>query len=109
MSTRTIQAEIYIPNLKRLQKPGMFTKVELTLSEKTQALVIPRIAILEEAGEKFVFTVQGGRALRKRVLTGFEKNEEVEILEGLSEGQWVVIRGQESLKDQATVKVIEGG
>jgi len=109
MSTRTIQAEIYIPNLKRLLKPGMFTKVELTLSEKTQALVIPRIAILEEAGEKFVFTVQGGRALRKRVLTGFEKNEEVEILEGLSEGQWVVIRGQESLKDQATVKVIEGG
>lgn len=109
MSTRTIQAEIYISNPKRLLKPGMFAKVEITLSENPRALVIPKIALLEEGGEKFVFTVQGGRALKKRVLPGFERNEELEILEGLSEGEWIVIRGQESLKDQTAVKVIEGG
>lgn len=109
MSTRTIQAEIYISNPKRLLKPGMFAKVELTLSEKPQTLVIPKVALLEEGGEKFVFTVQEGRALRKKVIPGFEKNEEIEILEGLSEGERIVIRGQESLKDQTAVKVIEGG
>lgn len=109
MNTRTIQAEIYISNTKRLLKPGMFAKVELTLSEKPQAFVIPKVALLEEGGEKFVFTVQDGRALRKRVVAGFEKNEEIEILEGLSEGEQIVIRGQESLKDRAAVKVIEGG
>jgi len=109
LATRTLQAEIYIPNPGRLLKPGMFSKLEVVLSEKPEALVIPRHAVVEERGTKSVFIVKGNQALRKSVVTGHEQDQLVEVLEGLSEGDQVVVRGQEMLKDRSTVRVIEGG
>lgn len=109
LSTRTLQAEIYIPNPDRLLKPGMFARLELVLSEKPGALVVPRHALIEEGGSKSIFIVQGNQALRKKVVTGYEQDQVVEILEGVSEGDQVVVRGQESIRDRSTVRVIEGG
>ncbi len=108
IATRTLQAEIYIPNTNRLLKPGMFARLRVALSEKLQTLVIPRNAILEEAGSKFIFVVKGNQALRTSIVTGFEEDPFVEVLEGLSEGDLVVVRGQESLGDRSVVRVIEG-
>jgi len=109
LSTRTLQAEIYIPNPDRLLKPGMFARLELVLSEKLGALVVPRHAVIEAGGSKSIFIVQGNQALRKKVVTGYEQDQVVEILEGVSEGDQVVVRGQESIRDRSTVRVIEGG
>lgn len=109
LATRTLQAEIYIPNPGRLLKPGMFAKLEVVLSEKPQTLVIPRHAVVEERGTKSVFIVKGSQALRKSIVTGYEQDQLIEVLEGLSEGDQVVVRGQEMLKDRSTVRVIEGG
>jgi HlyD family secretion protein len=109
LATRTLQAEIYIPNPNRLLKPGMFAKLEVILSEKPDALVIPRNAVLEEGGAKFVFVIKGSEAHRATVSTGYEEDQFVEILEGLSEGDQVVVRGQESLKDRSPVRIVEGG
>ena len=90
-------------------KPGMFARLELVLSEKLGALVVPRHAVIEEGGSKSIFIVQGNQALRKKVVTGYEQDQVVEILEGVSEGDQVVVRGQESIRDRSTVRVIEGG
>ncbi len=109
LATRTLQAEIYIPNRGRLLKPGMFAKLEVVLSEKPQTLIIPRHAVVEERGTKSVFIVKGGQAFRKSLVTGYEQDQLIEVLEGVSEGDQVVVRGQEMLKDRSTVRVIEGG
>lgn len=108
LATRTLQAEIYVTNSERLLKPGMFAKIEVVLSEKPQALVIPRFAVIEEGGEKIIFIVKGNQALRKSIVTGYEQDQFVEILEGVSEGDSVVVKGQESLKDRSNIRVIEG-
>lgn len=108
LATRTIQAEIYIPNPQRLLKPGMFAKVQVVLSEKPQALVIPRYAVLEEEGSRVIYIVREGQAFKRKILTGFEQDTFVEVLEGVSEGEQVVIRGQESLRDRSMVRIIEG-
>lgn len=109
LATRTLQAEIYIPNPGRLLKPGMFAKLEVVLLEKPKALVIPARAVIEERGVKSVFIVKEGHALRRSVLTGYEQDQWIEVIEGLSEGDPVVVRGQEMLKDRSAVRVIEGG
>jgi len=109
LATRTLQAEISIPNRDRLLKPGMFAKIEIVLLEKPRAMLIPKQAVIEENGAKAVFIVRDNQALRTSVVTGLEQDEEVEILKGLSEGDPVVVRGQESLKDRAAVRIIEGG
>ena len=109
LATRTLQAEIYIDNPNRLLKPGMFARIEVILLEKPQALVIPRNAVIEEGGLKRIFVIAGNQAFRRSIVTGYEENEFVEVLEGVSEGDQVVVRGQESLKDRSAVRVIEGG
>jgi multidrug efflux pump subunit AcrA (membrane-fusion protein) len=108
LATRTLQAEIYIPNSNRMLKPGMFARIEVALSERPKTLVIPRIAVLEERGSKTIFIVKGNQAFRTSIVTGFEEDPFVEVLEGVSEGDPVVVQGQESLKDHSMVRVIEG-
>jgi HlyD family secretion protein len=108
LSTRTLQAEIYIPNPDRSLKPGMFASVEVALDERPNALVVPREALIEAGTERFVFVVGGKQALRKPVSVGYEQDGVVEILKGLNGGDQVVIRGQQLIKDGSPVRIVEG-
>ena len=109
LATRTLQAEIHIPNSNRLLKPGMFSKIVMVLSEKPGALTVPRGALIEEGGKRSVFVVEGNQAIQKQIVTGIEQDQCVEVLEGLKEGEKVIIKGQGSIKDRSPVRVIEGG
>jgi membrane fusion protein (multidrug efflux system) len=108
LSTRTLQAEVYIPNSDRSLKPGMFANVEVVLLEKPQTLVIPREAILGEGSEMSVFVAEGKQAVRKPITIGYEQDRMVEVLRGLNEADQVVIKGQQLIKDGSTIRVIEG-
>jgi multidrug resistance efflux pump len=108
LSTRTLQAEIYILNSDRSLKPGMFANVEVVLLEKPQTLIIPREAVIEAGGEMSVFVVEGKQAFRKPITLGYEQDRLVEVLKGLNEGDQVVIKGQQLIKDGSTIRVIEG-
>ena len=107
LSTRTLQVEIYIPNPDRLLKPGMFSNVEVVLLEKPQTLLIPREAILEAGNEMFVFVAEGNKARRKPVTIGYEQEQMVEVLQGLKEGDQVVIKGQQMIREGSSVRVVE--
>jgi membrane fusion protein (multidrug efflux system) len=108
LSTRTLQAEVYIPNSDRSLKPGMFANVEIVLLEKPQTLVIPREAILEAGSEMSVFVVEGKQAVRKPIILGYEQDRMVEVLKGLSEGDLVVIKGHQLIKEGSAIRVVEG-
>jgi multidrug efflux pump subunit AcrA (membrane-fusion protein) len=108
LSTRTLQTEVYIPNSDRSLKPGMFANAEVVLLEKPQTLVIPREAILEAGSEMSVFVVEGKQAVRRPITIGYEQDRMVEVLRGLNEGDQVVIKGQQLIKDGSTIRVIEG-
>ncbi|MFB3883919.1 MAG: efflux RND transporter periplasmic adaptor subunit [Thermodesulfobacteriota bacterium] len=108
LATRTLQVEINIPNPGHLLKAGMFARIEVALMEKPDALVVPREAVIEEAGKQSVFVVEGNQALRKPIVMGIEQGGLVEVIEGLKEGDKVVVRGQQSIKDRSTIRVVEG-
>jgi len=108
LSTRTLQAEIEIPNSNRLLKPGMFARIEIVLLEKTGVLAIPGNAVILDQGERFVYVVEGNKAARRAIVTGIEQDRFVEIKEGLKEGDQVVTRGQEAIRENTTLRVIEG-
>lgn len=108
LATRTLQAEIYIPNSDRMLKPAMFVRIEIILTEKPKALIISKNAVIEEGGSKSVFVLKGNQVFRTSIITGFEEYPFVEVLKGLSEGDPVVVKGQESLRDGSVVRVIQG-
>ncbi len=108
LATRTLQVEINISNPGHLLRPGMFARVEVALKEKPDALAIPREAVIEEGGKQFVFAIEGNQAFRKPVVTGIEQGQWIEVVEGLKDGDKIVVKGQGSLRDRSAIRVVEG-
>lgn len=109
LATRTLQTEIHIPNTGGALRPGMFAKIEIALSTRVGTLTIPKVAVIEEGKDRVVFVVENGQALRKPIVIGVEQDDKVEVLQGIQEGDGIVVKGQGSLKDRSVVRVIEGG
>lgn len=89
-------------------KAGMLARVELTVSEKKNVLLVPKGAVLERDGRQCVFVVEGDIAYLREVTTGAESDGQVEIKDGLTEGEQVVVAGQHFLSDGQEVLVEEG-
>ena len=73
--------------------PEMTADVEIIVNEKEDVLVVPSGAV-EREGDKSVVLVKGedGRAVAREVVTGIEDEGFVEIVEGLKEGETVLMR-----------------
>lgn len=108
-ATRTGEIEVHILNMGRLLRSGMFAHVKLFLG-KRKGIVIERDALnrLPGTGNYYVYVVEDGRAALKNVKTGTGQGNYVEITDGLTEGEQVVVKGQNRLKDGIPVIVEQG-
>jgi membrane fusion protein (multidrug efflux system) len=107
-ASRTLAAEVHVPNRQRLLKPGMFARVTLVLAEEKKAFLIPAEAIIEEEGRSYVYSVADGKAARKAVKRGWEQDGVVAIRDGVAEGEEIVVAGQHRLKPGIKVRLIQG-
>jgi RND family efflux transporter MFP subunit len=104
---RSYQVEIVIDNsTNRDIKSGMFAKCEVGVDRKDTALVIPEKALFnrEEKSSK-VFIVEDGKAIEKDIVLGIKTTELIEILSGISEGDKVVVSGQQRLENNMPVVI----
>jgi RND family efflux transporter MFP subunit len=76
-----------------------------TAEKPAAQAVIPRQAVREENGKRVVYVVREGRLERRAVSLGESRGDDVEILAGVSEGDQVVVKGPESLRDGLTVEI----
>ena len=84
--------------------PGSFVTVQVPTETRSNALVVPKRAILLERDQSIVYRVQEGVAMRTPVAVGLSAQDLVEITSGLSVGDAVVTVGHESLRDGAQVR-----
>lgn len=105
---RTAKVEFLIENPEGTLKPGMFAKVTVPVEVHKDTILIPRSSLIEDALTKMqnVFVVKSGVSERRAVEVGLSRGGEVEIIEGLNEGESVVIAGQHSLKVGESVMVV---
>ena len=106
-ATRTMAAEIDIPNTDLLLKPGMFADVNLLVAQHKNQVTIPTQALLRDDNGYYVFIVQNKMARRVDVKIGVEQNGMTEILEGLAGGEDVIVLGEELVKDGGQV-IVQG-
>lgn len=97
-------------------RPGMFARVLIVFSVDERALVVPEEALVPQGGRQFVYVLdeQGQGDARKRVSRrvevelGVRRGAEVQITQGLKEGDTVVVAGQQRLqRDGTAVRVID--
>ena len=104
--TRTFRVRIESPNPTAKLVDGMFVRVQLSAAQRT-ALAIERDALnrLPGSGTFYVFVVDGDKAVKRTVKTGVVGDQYAEVLEGLSEGEKVVISGTGRLRSGVRVNI----
>lgn len=103
--TRTVTVRARCANNERILLPGAFAKVSITLGSNTGSLWIPTQAIVPVLKGKKVFVVQGDSATERMVKTGSRNDAFIEIKEGLTAGDRVIIGGVMYVKNGSRVKV----
>jgi RND family efflux transporter MFP subunit len=87
-------------------KPGLFVNLRFVVETRDDALVVPKRAVLHDDEEgPFLFVVEQGQAERVWVKTGFQREDAIEIVEGIAENAQVVVEGQDTLTHGAKVEV----
>jgi HlyD family secretion protein len=103
--TRTLLIEALVPNPEESLKAGLFAKVILYTGPARETVVIPVTALLYEEAKIKVFVEEGGRAKEKPISVGGKYGELMEIVDGLKEGEKVVVAGQQNLSEGVKVHV----
>ncbi len=109
--TRSIQVRALIPNPDRSLKPGVMMQVEL-LRNPREALVVPEAALLHQGRDHFVMLVgEGGQVERRAIRIGARRPGDVEVLEGLSAGERVIVHGNDQVRpgQQVVVQAVDDG
>ncbi len=104
--TGTFKITIEIVDEDRRIKPGMFGRIGIVYDTHENALQIPRSAILEDSGTASVFVVEDNKAVRRAIQTGYGQSGMVEVIDGLFDDDRVITIGQNGLKEDAVVTVI---
>ena len=85
-----------------------FTHTFQTHNVPESSLLIPADAIIEDESGRWVYVVRDGRVHRTEVKVAANNYVRAEIVDGLTDGELVVVGGKEELSDGARVRAVEG-
>ncbi|HEV8132211.1 MAG TPA: efflux RND transporter periplasmic adaptor subunit [Acidobacteriota bacterium] len=89
---RTLLIEAEVPNESGRLRPGAFAKAEILTEAEKPSIFVPASSIVTFAGIEKVITVRDNRTVEKRVQTGRRESDQVEIINGLTPGETVVVQ-----------------
>lgn len=108
--SRTFDVRVLAANPKLELRAGMIAEVEIEGDTRVQALTVPAEAIVRDAQgapQVYVYYPEKQRVFGRRVETGRALGREVEITQGLKDGEQVVIAGQQRVREGGLVKLAE--
>ena len=108
-ATRSFRVRARFANPDLRLPAGAFMRVELVL-ESREGVIAPEEAVVTEGGATFVYVVNAEDTVERRAVTvGARRAGEAEIVEGLAEGERVVVRGVQKVRPGAPVRIMGGG
>jgi len=106
--TGTVRVTLEVAPQGKL-RPGMFASVFLEIDRREDALVIPKRALVLDSLGDTVYVDAGGVAERRDIQLGFREADSVEVAGGLTEGESVVVIGQDGLANGTPIQTASGG
>lgn len=114
----TIKITVQVDEYPAGTRPGDFAEVRIVTENRPAAVLVPRSAVLTDKGEQIVYLAANGEssgdgpvpatAERRVVEIGFTDDDHAQILDGLTAGDLIVVKGQRSLKHGSPLKILEG-
>ena len=103
-TTSLYDVEILIDNSQGDFKAGMSAEVEVSIEKQDKAITVPKKAVFEEDGKKYVYIAGADNiAVRTEVTTGILASTTVEIKSGISKDDTVVIGGLNLISDGTSI------
>lgn len=90
-----------------LLKVGMTGSAKFVIATKSQALALPLSVILQQDDNEVVYVVEDGKAVAKKIKTGLQGEDMVEIVAGLNPGDLVIDQGRAKLKNGRRVELVD--
>ena len=106
-SDKTCNVIVDVGNPEEEIKPGMHAEVEIAAEIYEDRLLIPQDAVLSRSGRKLAFVFIDGVAKWRYLEIGLENEDYAEVLDGIKEGDLVLIEGHFTLAHDAKVRIIE--
>jgi Cu(I)/Ag(I) efflux system membrane fusion protein len=108
--TRTVPVRVELANPRQLLKPAMFAQVELKIGSATPVLAIPDSAVIDSGKRRIVLIQSGeGRFEPREVKLGARSDAYIEVLEGVREGEQVVVAANFLIDAESNLKAAVGG
>lgn len=108
--TRTVPVRIELANPGGLIKPGMFAQVEVKAATKAATLAVPLSAVIDSGARQVVLVqLKEGRYEPRDVKTGARSDNLIEVLDGLREGESVVVAANFLIDAESNLKAAIGG
>lgn len=104
--SRTMGVEVDIPNRDGRLKPGMFARVDLVVEIRKAALTIPGEALRVADAKPSVVLVKNGVANPVVVEIGVADGELLEVVNGLKDGDQVIVQGKDLVKPGQKVRAV---
>ena len=103
--TMTYPIKIEIDNKDGVIKPGMFAEVDVVTESQKGVVAVPSEALVVKDGTAKVFVVENGVAISKEVETGIDDGQYVKVEKGISQGEQVVVKGQNYIDENSKVNI----
>ena len=106
--TRLVPVEVALSGASARQvRPGFLARVNIALDPRTNVLMVPAAALLQDPNGSVIYLVQGGKATRRNVRRGVSYQGQVEIVEGIAPGDTVIVAGNTMVREGSAVRVID--
>lgn len=105
-TTRSAEVVIHVPNENGELRAGMSAEVDIEPSGETEALLVPWAAIVVAGDERFAFVFADDAVERRAVVVEAHDDELANVVDGLRDGETVVVDGLEGLADGVEVEAI---
>jgi Cu(I)/Ag(I) efflux system membrane fusion protein len=108
--TRTVPVRLEIANPNQLLKPSMFAQVELPVGGKAKVLTVPNSAVIDSGTRQIVLVqLAEGRFEPREVKLGSRTESYVQVMDGVKEGEQVVVAANFLIDAESNLKAVIGG
>ncbi|WP_238917925.1 efflux RND transporter periplasmic adaptor subunit [Clostridium sp. YIM B02555] len=105
--TGMFDVKINITNPDDKIKIGMVTNISLVDSKSDNSLLVPNESVINEDGSSYIYVINGDKLTKRVVTLGQAKNQYIEVKDGVSADDQVVVEGSSNMKDNGKFNIVK--
>ena len=107
-ATSTVKVTLRVDDAGASARSGSFVRCHITTDVRQDVVAVPKKALVAEAGTTYLFVAEADSVRKLAVETGYHDAEHIEVLDGVTAGDRVVVVGQGGLRQGSRIEVLPG-